>query len=91
MITEKHVADFKNWLGEENIRYFRHIKELTGSVFPVLKLNYKRKGMPTHPTFWREGMQIRNWMRRQDGLDDSIDASLDLDTLCYELMERAIL
>lgn len=50
-------------LGEENLRYFRHLKGLKGEVFPVLKLNYHKKGVTAHPVGLREGMKIRNWMR----------------------------
>lgn len=51
------------WLGEENLRWFRHLKNLKGSYAPVLKLNSKRKGLPAHPVHFREGMQIRNFLR----------------------------
>ena len=63
MITQQHIDAFKKYLGEENLRYFRHLKGLKGSVFPVLRLNFIRKGIPYHPVGLREGMQIRNWMR----------------------------
>lgn len=53
------------WLGEENVIYFKHLKGLTGTVSPVLKLNVKRKFIPTHPVHFREGMQIRNFLRSQ--------------------------
>lgn len=62
MITECHIEALRKYLGDENLRYFKHLKGLKGSVFPVLKLNAK-KGIPVHPVGLREGMQIRNWMR----------------------------
>lgn len=52
-------------LGEENLRWFKHLKGLTGTCSPVLKLNVKRKGIPVHPVHFREGMQIRNFMRSE--------------------------
>ena len=55
-----------NWIGEENLRYFKHLKGLTGEYAPVLKLNQKRKGIPVHPIHLREGMQIRNFLREND-------------------------
>ena len=58
------------WLGEENLRYFKHLKGLTGTVSPVLKLNRERKMIPTHPVHLREGMQIRNWMRGQSECEE---------------------
>lgn len=51
------------FLGEENIRWFAHVKGLKGRVDANLKLNYKRKHMPIHPIYLREGMQIRNFLR----------------------------
>lgn len=59
------VDKIYEWIGEENVRYFKHLKGLTGTVSPVLKLNQKRKFLPAHPVHLREGMQIRNFMRRQ--------------------------
>lgn len=43
--NELYVKTLKIWLGEENVRYFKHLKGLKGSVFPVLKLNMDRKGL----------------------------------------------
>lgn len=65
------------WIGPENIRYFKHIKGLKGSVNTVLKLNFKRKHMPGHPTHFREGMQIRNWLRTQPETSTWNDADFD--------------
>jgi hypothetical protein len=58
----KYILGLKEWLGEEGIRYFKHLKGLKGDVFPVLKLNVKTKGMPVYPVHFREGSQIRNWL-----------------------------
>ena len=63
MIEQRHVESVRKYLGEENLRYFRHLKGLKGEVFPVLKLNYHKKGVTAHPVGLREGMKIRNWMR----------------------------
>lgn len=63
MIEQRHVDSVRKYLGEENLRYFRHLKGLKGEVFPVLKLNYRKKGVTAHPVGLREGMKIRNWMR----------------------------
>lgn len=60
IVLAKKLAD---WLGKENISYFKHLYGLTGSVTPVLRLNMGRKGIPTHPIHWREGMAIRNYLR----------------------------
>lgn len=63
MITQHHIDELKKYLGDENLRYFKHLKGLKGEAFPILNLNYKKKGIPIHPVGLREGMQIRNWMR----------------------------
>lgn len=50
------------YLGEDGMRYFKHLKGLKGNVFPVLKLNEKRKGLPVYSTWLFDGMQIRNYL-----------------------------
>lgn len=62
---ERLVDRFYEWIGKENLKWFRHLRGLTGTYAPVLRLNHKRKGMPCYPVHLREGMQIRNWMRQQ--------------------------
>ena len=34
-LTEEEMTAFKKWLGEDGIRYFRHLKGLKGTVVPV--------------------------------------------------------
>jgi hypothetical protein len=61
---EKSIIDKVGaFLGEENIRWFAHVKGLKGEIDAVLRLNMKRKFLPVHPIHLREGMQIRNFMR----------------------------
>ena len=82
LLTNTEKEEFKKFLGEEGIRFFRHLKGLKGNVIPVLKLNMAKKGMPTYPVHFREGMQIRNWLRENAAFaKDQI--SIDLDD-CYE-------
>jgi hypothetical protein len=72
----KKVGEF---LGEEGLRWFGHIKGLKGTCAATLKLNYERKRIPAHPIHLREGMQIRNFLRTlpeckewdQNQLDDN--------------------
>jgi len=64
------IEKAKSWLGPEGISFFKHLKGLTGNVSPVLKLNVERKGIPSHPIHFREGMSIRNWMRDQVECND---------------------
>lgn len=65
LIPDSLIEKVRGWLGEDNIRWFAHIKGLKGSVNCVLKLNFKRKRIPAHPIHFREGMQIRNFLREQ--------------------------
>lgn len=59
----KYINALKEYLGEEGIRYFKHLKGLKGDVFPVLRLNDKTKGgIPVWPVHFREGRQIRNYL-----------------------------
>lgn len=87
--SEKYVTSLIQWLGEENVRYFKHLKGLTGQVFPVLKLNNERKGIPVHPVHLREGMQIRNYLRKTFVELSEIDGDLFDDYTVY-LMEKVI-
>lgn len=89
MITKQHIESLKKHLGEENLRYFRHLKGLNGSVFPILKLNYKRKGIPIHPVGLREGMQIRNWMRGNFKEFNEMSQN-EIEKYAKEIVEKAI-
>lgn len=66
-----------NWLGKENIIWFKHIKGLKGEINCVLKLNFKKKHIPVHPIHLREGMQIRNFMRSQEECKGWTDHDFD--------------
>ncbi len=81
------IEEFKQWLGQDGISYFRHLKGLTGEYSPVLRLNYERKGIPTHPVHFREGMSIRNWMRTRE--EYKLLDSEKLDSEWIVLVEKA--
>lgn len=88
-MMEKYVQELKKWLGKDNIRYFKHLKGLTGEVFPVLKLNFDKKGLPAHPVAWREGMQIRNYLRSHFIELNEMEGN-KLDDLTIQIMEKVI-
>lgn len=90
MITQLHIDALKKYLGEENLRYFQHLKGLTGCVFPVLRLNYNKKHIPIHPVGLREGMQIRNWMRANFSEFRNLSQN-KIEKLSEELIEKAII
>jgi len=77
---QQNIEDFRQWLQEDGISYFRHIFGLTGSVTPILNLNMKKRGLPIHPIHFREGMQIRNWMRKHINCVSELDACVLDDT-----------
>ena len=88
-LTEEEMAAFKEWLGEDGIRYFRHLKGLKGTVVPVLKLNKeKNAGVPAWPVHFREGI-IRNWLRANTELGKKLD-SIELDDCYINILEEAI-
>jgi hypothetical protein len=68
------LAGLKEWLGEPGKQFFTWCVEKHGSVSPV----YNEGGIP-HPVHFREGMQVRNYLRTthecknwdQDMLDDN--------------------
>lgn len=89
-LTIEEMAAFKKWLGDDGIRYFRHLKGLKGTVVPVLKLNKeKNAGVPVYPVHYREGMQIRNWLRGNTELGKKLD-SVELDDCYVSILEEAI-
>ena len=89
-LTSEEMAAFKKWLGEDGIRFFRHLKGLKGTVVPVLKLNKeKNAGVPVWPVHLREGMQIRNWLRGNTELGKKLN-SVELDDCYVSILEEAI-
>ncbi len=76
-IDDSLVDKFYHYIGEEGLRYFKHLKGLKGTCSPVLKLNAERKGIPAHPVHMREGMQIRNFLRQQKECKDWTQEDLD--------------
>ena len=89
-LSENEMSNFKKWLGEEGIRYFRHLKGLKDTVVPVLKLNKeKNAGVPAWPVHLREGMQIRNWLRGNTELGKKLN-SVELDDCYVSILEEAI-
>ena len=79
------IRSLQKYLGSEGIRFFSHLKGLTGTVSPVLKLNFEKKLMPHHSVHFIEGMRIRNFLRGLPELD-----GCDYDEIWEELVELAI-
>jgi hypothetical protein len=82
-ISNELITTTKNWLQKEGIKFFREIKEKHG------KINYcwDEKGIP-HPVHFREGMQVRNFIR-STGLCNDWNG-LDYDDNWIALIEECI-
>lgn len=52
------IEKVRKWLGEEGINHFREYKNKYGTVSPVFM-----EGSIPHPVHFREGMQVRNFLR----------------------------
>lgn len=59
-IPDSLVKSAAVWLGDEGRRFFRTCLRNSGRIDPVLT-----EGWPPHPVHFREGMQVRNFLRQQ--------------------------
>lgn len=62
MISQNLIDKVTNILKPDGIRYFKHLKGLTGRIDPILKLNLKRKGRSIHSVNFVEGRQIIDFL-----------------------------
>ena len=62
--SEDLVDQVRVWIGRPGLRWFRLLRHRHGKIPLAIGLNPKRKGMPAHPIHLREGMQIRNFLRK---------------------------
>jgi hypothetical protein len=60
---EEMASALREWLGADGLNFFRECKADHDTVSPVLK-TAGSTAIP-HPVHLREGMQIRNWMRKR--------------------------
>ncbi len=82
-ISDELVEKVKNWLGKYGIIFFTWCLEKYGQISAV----YMEGGLP-HPVHFREGMEVRNFMR-STGLCDDWDAN-DFDNNWVEVVEKAL-
>lgn len=81
--VEAIIPDMRAWLGHDGITFFRAVVDNYGAIATAMWIlgegpgeehlrsgpNPSQRGVP-HPVHFREGMQIRNWLRtRIDGWD----------------------
>lgn len=57
-ISEELIKATHKWLGKDGLDFFKGIKEKHGQINAV----WMEEGIP-HPVHFREGMQVRNFMR----------------------------
>lgn len=77
------IEKTKKWLGKDGTRFFLKNWLKYGTVSPV----FSNEGIP-HAVHFREGMQVRNFLRKQEeceGWD-----SVKLDDNWIEIVEEAI-
>lgn len=82
-IPQDLITKVRDWLGEDGKQFFTENHEKHGTVSPVLA-----DGNIPHPVHFREGMAVRNFMRRT-GLCADWDAH-DFDNNWQSVVERAI-
>jgi hypothetical protein len=101
-ISESLVEQVKVFLTKGGVEFFRWCKEKHGDVAPVFKmkdhLDYKESpsdspgarmaGETPHPVHFREGMQVRNFMRTCEECKGWSDH--DFDNMWKEVVELAI-
>jgi len=83
-IPEELIKKAKTWLGKDGHDFFCGIKEKYGQINTC----WDEDGIP-HPVHFREGMQVRNFMRMSDLCNDW-DAH-DFDDNWIELIEKALI
>ena len=82
-ITPELVRVTKSWLRDDGLSFFKNVKEKHGEINSVWL-----EGSIPHPVHFREGMQVRNFMRSTN-LCEGWDAH-DYDDNWVELIERCI-
>lgn len=78
------VKQTRKWLDTKGLEFFRNLKEEYGHVSPCLNAC----GVPW-PVHFREGMNVRNFMRKTGLCDDSWTAH-DYDDSWTTLIEECI-
>jgi hypothetical protein len=83
-ISDELISECTNWLGEEGIKFFQETKDKYGQIDAV----YNEGGFP-HPVHFREGMQVRNFMRDSAHTKDW-PKDADYDSLWIDLIEKVL-
>jgi len=82
-INKKLINKAKKWLGKNGIKFFRDVQTKYGKIATAC---WMHEGIP-HPVHFREGMQVRNWLRTNSDWDfDRIENHWD--ELINQLLKR---
>jgi len=65
------LTKLEEWLGDEGKAHFQEYYDKYQTVSPVIS------GKIPHPVHFREGMQIRNYLRKQKECEEWDDPTLD--------------
>lgn len=83
-ISSELLSKTNTWLGEDGRKFFKDIKTKYGEINACLN----EGGIP-HPVHFREGMQVRNFMR-MSGLCDNWNDH-DFDNTWIDLIEKVLM
>ena len=76
----------RDWLGEDGLSFFQECLDKHGRVDPILQVQHP---VPhPHPVHFREGMQVRNFLRTRPEYKDWDDHQLD--ERWSEIIEQAL-
>lgn len=70
---EEFYSDFLKWLGDDGIKFFKHILEKYSKVDAI----WMEEGNIPHIVHFREGMQVRNKMRSSGYFENYTDHDFD--------------
>lgn len=79
-ISEALLEKVRAWLGYDGCSFFQMCKDEYGTVSPVWSIGLNRKmgtAKYVHPVHFREGMQVRNFMRSSGLCPDWTDHDYD--------------
>jgi len=86
-ITNEIVKKTKEFLGEDGLNFFKECVEKHGEISPVYMESIGYIKIP-HPVHFREGMQVRNFLRSTGLCNDWTDH--DYDDNWTEVVEKCL-
>jgi len=87
-VSPETVEALRKWLGDDGVSFFRECRRDYGTVSPCLPPPEDALCPVPHPVHFREGMQVRNFLRTTPECKDW--GPHDLDDSWMGAVERAI-